>query len=102
MNKEIETRLKELRLAGPSPELRSKILLNANSAWREEGAKTALQIEFRYIMAVAASFMLFAGTITSLNRMEAKDTRLAFEPYWTESRTSPENIVFLEEIGLAH
>ncbi len=100
MNKDIETRMKELRLTAPSPELKSKVLSNARSVWREEGNGTILHMQFRSVLAIAASLVLFIGIIAILNHTEDRNTRTAMNPYWLKNKISSENIKFLDDMGL--
>ncbi|MFA6568920.1 MAG: hypothetical protein WCS96_11975 [Victivallales bacterium] len=101
MNKDIETRLKTLRLTPPPPELKSKVLSNARSAWSKENDGTVLHMQFRHVFALAASFILFIGVIAFLNRMEERDTRQALNSSWEKTRTSSENAEFLKELGFS-
>ena len=47
MNKDIESRLKELRLAAPSPELKTTVLSNARAAWSDKNESPILHMQFR-------------------------------------------------------
>lgn len=100
MNKDIESRLKELMLAAPPPELRTSVLSNARAAWREKNESSILHMHFRQVLALAASFILFIGIIVLLNRMEEKRMRLSFNSGLEKVPASSENIMFLKEIGV--
>ena len=99
MNKDIETRLKELKLASPSVEFRPKVLANAHAAWLAKNEVTVLHMQFRHVLALAASLVLFIGALAFLNWMEARDMRLAFGPRWENSKAHSENMKILEDMG---
>lgn len=100
MNKDIESRLKELRLAAPSPELRSTVLSNARAAWCDKGEDPILHMQFRHVLALAASLVLFISVIALLNRMEERHMRLSMNSSWEKNLMGSENIDFLKDIGI--
>lgn len=100
MNKNIESRLKELRLTAPSPNLKSTVLSNALAAWRAENEDPILHMQFRQILALAASLVLFIGVIAFLNRTEERHMRMSLNSGFEKVPASSENINFLKEIGL--
>jgi hypothetical protein len=99
MNKDIESRLKELRLTPPSAELRSKVLANASAAWRKEHDGRVLHMQFRHVLALAASLVLFICAIALLNRTEERRMSLSLNSSSGQSKMQSENIKFLEEMG---
>jgi len=77
MNKDIEKKLRDLRLANPSSELKARVLANAKSAWR--GRQEPVHMRFRQMLALAASLVIFVGVIVLLNRAEENNMRLAMQ-----------------------
>ena len=100
MNKNIESRLRELGLTTPSPELRTIVLSNACAAWREKKEGKVLHMQFRQVLALAASLILFIGVTAVLNRIEERHMLLSLNSSWEKSRMPSENIDFLKEIGV--
>lgn len=100
MNKDIESRLKELRLATPPPELRTSVLSNARAAWRDKSKSPILHMQFRQVVTLAASLVLFTGVIVSLNRIEERRMCQSLNLSWEKNQMPSENIKFLEEMGL--
>ena len=101
MNKDIESRLKELRLVSPSSELRSTVLSKARAVWSNGNNGSVLHMQFRHVLALAASLVIFIGVITQLNMMEERQMRMSFNSNLDRSRMSSENIDFLKDIGFA-
>ena len=99
MNKDIETKLKELSLASPSVEFRPEVLANAHAAWLAKNEVTVLHMQFRRVLALAASLVLFIGILAFFNWMEARDMQHAFGPCWENSEAHSENMKILEDMG---
>ncbi|GEM_PF-5674900 len=100
MNKDIETRLKELQLKFPDTELEAKILSSANKAWNECEGRPVKIIPFRKALAIAASLILLAGILAVLNIAENKKMQQAMISYPKSGLQKSENISLLEEMGL--
>ena len=100
MNKDIESRLKDLRLTAPSPEFKATVLSNARAAWCEKNEATVPHMQFRNVLALAASLLLFIGGIAFLNQIEERDTCQTLNSCLEKSRDTSEDIAFLKEIGL--